>query len=71
MYNKNNVCRSSPMGWNSYDYYNTAVNEEQVKANAGGLQASCRLCAWLGPEVWNPHYARNPPNRSAFALQNP
>ena len=23
-----------PMGWNSYDYYDTTVNEEQVKANA-------------------------------------
>ncbi len=23
-----------PMGWNSYDYYDTTVTEEQVKANA-------------------------------------
>ncbi len=23
-----------PMGWNSYDYYDTTVNEEQVKKNA-------------------------------------
>ena len=25
---------TAPMGWNSYDYYDTTVNEEQVKKNA-------------------------------------
>ena len=24
----------APMGWNSYDYYDTTVNERQVIANA-------------------------------------
>ena len=42
MYSKNNVCHSSPMGWNSYDYYNTAVNEEQVKANADYMAKNLR-----------------------------
>ena len=28
------VFKNPPMGWNSYDYYDTTVNEEQVKANA-------------------------------------
>lgn len=26
--------KKAPMGWNSYDYYDTTVTEEQVKANA-------------------------------------
>ena len=46
MYNKNNVCRSSPMGWNSYDYYNTAVNEEQVKANADYMAKNLKQYGW-------------------------
>lgn len=32
--NKNDFAPNPPMGWNSYDYYDTAVNEAQVKANA-------------------------------------
>lgn len=31
---KNTFAKTPPMGWNSYDYYDTAVNEEQVRANA-------------------------------------
>ncbi len=30
----NDFAERAPMGWNSYDYYDTKVNEEQVKANA-------------------------------------
>ena len=32
--NKNDFAKRPPMCWNSYDYYDTTVNEEQVKANA-------------------------------------
>ena len=32
--NKNEFAITPPMGWNSYDYYDTTVNEEQIKANA-------------------------------------
>ena len=32
--NKSNFVQKSPMGWNSYDYYDTTVNEEQIRANA-------------------------------------
>ena len=32
--NKNGFAITPPMGWNSYDYYDTTVTEEQVKANA-------------------------------------
>ena len=31
--NKNKFAITPPMGWNSYDYYDTTVNEEQVKKN--------------------------------------
>lgn len=26
--------KKAPMGWNSYDYYDTTVNEARVNANA-------------------------------------
>lgn len=32
--NKNKFAPYPPMGWNSYDYYDTTVTEEEVKANA-------------------------------------
>lgn len=32
--NKNKFAPTPPMGWNSYDYYNTAVTEADVKKNA-------------------------------------
>ena len=32
--NKNSFAKTPPMGWNSYDYYDTAVTEADVKANA-------------------------------------
>lgn len=32
--NKNDFAVTPPCGWNSYDYYDTTVNEEQVRANA-------------------------------------
>ena len=30
----NNNVFTPPMGWNSYDYYDTTVDEDDVKANA-------------------------------------
>ena len=32
--NKNKLAITPPMGWNSYDYYYTTMNEEQIKKNA-------------------------------------
>ena len=32
--NKNTCAPTPPMGWNSYDYYDTTVDEAAVKANA-------------------------------------
>ena len=31
---KNSFALTPPMGWNSYDYYDTTVTEEDVKKNA-------------------------------------
>ena len=46
MYNKNNVATVPPMGWNSYDYYNTTVNEEQVRANAEYMAKNLKEFGW-------------------------
>lgn len=43
---KNNYAPLPPMGWNSYDYYDTMVNEEQVKANADYMAAHLKEYGW-------------------------
>lgn len=40
--NKNKFASTPPMGWNSYDYYDTTVNEEQIKANADYMAANMK-----------------------------
>ena len=35
-----------PMGWNSYDYYDTAVTEDDVKANADYMAANLKNYGW-------------------------
>ncbi len=44
--NKNKFAVTPPMGWNSYDYYDTTVNEEQVKANADYMAAHLKEFGW-------------------------
>ncbi len=44
--NKNAFCPTPPMGWNSYDYYGTAVTEEQVKANARAMAEKLKPFGW-------------------------
>lgn len=44
--NKNDFAKTPPMGWNSYDYYDTTVNEEQVKANADYMAAHLKEYGW-------------------------
>jgi hypothetical protein len=44
--NKNKFALTPPMGWNSYDYYDTTVNEEQVKANADYMAANLKEFGW-------------------------
>lgn len=46
MYNKNDVAPQPPMGWNSYDYYNTLVNEEQVRQNAEYMAKNLKQFGW-------------------------
>lgn len=43
---KNKFAQTPPMGWNSYDYYDTSVNEEQVKANADYMAAHLKQYGW-------------------------
>lgn len=43
---KNKFAVTPPMGWNSYDYYDTTVNEEQVKANADYMAAHLKEFGW-------------------------
>ena len=44
--NKNEFAKTPPMGWNSYDYYDTTVNEEQVRANADYMAAHLKEYGW-------------------------
>lgn len=43
---KNKFALTPPMGWNSYDYYDTTVNEEQIKANADFMAAHMKEFGW-------------------------
>lgn len=44
--NKNDFAVTPPMGWNSYDYYDTTVNEAQVKANADFMAKNLKHLGW-------------------------
>lgn len=43
---KNDFAATPPMGWNSYDYYDTTVNEEQVRANAEYMARHLKDFGW-------------------------
>ena len=43
---KNAFSPTPPMGWNSYDYYNTEVNEAQVRANAEYMASHLKEFGW-------------------------
>jgi len=43
---KNTFAVTPPMGWNSYDYYDTTVNEEQVKTNALYMAKHLKEFGW-------------------------
>lgn len=57
---KNTFAPTPPMGWNSYDYYDTTVNEEQVKANARVLAEKLRPYGWEYVVVDIQWYAHRP-----------
>lgn len=44
--NKNEFALTPPMGWNSYDYYNTSTDEACVKANADYMAEHLKDCGW-------------------------
>lgn len=44
--NKNSFAPTPPMGWNSYDFYDTTVNEAQVKANADYMAKNLKNYGW-------------------------
>lgn len=44
--NKNRFAVTPPMGWNSYDYYDTTVNEAAVKANTDYMAEHLRDFGW-------------------------
>lgn len=44
--NKNDFAKTPPMGWNSYDYYDTTVTEEQIKANADYMAENLKEYGW-------------------------
>ena len=46
MYTKNDAAPLPPMGWNSYDYYNTAVTEADVRANADYMAKHLKDYGW-------------------------
>lgn len=43
---KNAFAPTPPMGWNSYDYYDTSVNEAQIKANAAFMAKHLKPFGW-------------------------
>ena len=45
-YNKNDVALEPPMGWNSYDYFNTMVNESQIRSNAEYMSKNLKKHGW-------------------------
>lgn len=44
--NKNSYAPTPPMGWNSYDYYDTTVNEAAVRANAAYMAEHMKAYGW-------------------------
>ena len=61
--NKNDFARTPPMGWNSYDYYDTTVNEAQVRANAAFMAEHLREYGWEYVVVDIQWYAQKPGTR--------
>ncbi len=46
MKNKNDVAKKPPMGWNSWDCYGAAVNEEQLIGNAEYMRDNLKKYGW-------------------------
>ena len=46
MYNKNDVAKTPPMGWNSWDCFGAGVTEEQLMANAEYMRDNLKDYGW-------------------------
>lgn len=44
--NKNEFALTPPMGWNSYDYYDTTVTESEIKENADYMARNLKAYGW-------------------------
>ncbi len=44
--NKNLFAKKPPMGWNSYDYYDTTVTEDDIKRNADYMSLHMKKYGW-------------------------
>ena len=64
--NKNEFAPVPPMGWNSYDYYNTEVNEDQVKANADFMAKYLKPCGWEYVVIDISWYEKNAGSQSSL-----
>lgn len=56
---KNDFAKTPPMGWNSYDYYDTTVTEQDIKANADYMAAHLKAHGWEYIVVDIEWYAHN------------
>ena len=69
--NKNNIALTPPMGWNSWDCYGPAVNEEQLLGNAKYMQEHLKDYGWeyvVCDIQWSePHAGENGWDYSPFA----
>lgn len=63
--NKNDFAPTPPMGWNSFDYYDTTVNEAQVRANADYMAAHLKEYGWEYIVVDIQWYAKGAGSRRA------
>ena len=44
--NKNDFALTAPMGWNSYDYYDTTVTQLDVTSNADYMAKNLKHYGW-------------------------
>ncbi|MBQ0000730.1 MAG: glycoside hydrolase family 27 protein [Clostridiales bacterium] len=58
--NKNEFCKRPPMGWNSYDYYDTTVTEADIRANAAFMAEHLKDAGWEYVVVDIEWYAHDP-----------
>ena len=66
--NKNEFVKTPPMGWNSYDYYDTTVTEADVRANADYMAKYLKKYGWEYIVVDIEWYSNNAGERASSPL---